>query len=437
MNQLIKNKQGNRSEEVADIIERMPMHFGRWVGFAVVVFAAVILALGWSIKYPDTVTGAITINSNTAPVKLIAGTSGKLHICGFKSQDQVKEGEYIAIIQNAADYKDMQRIAGLVSDFNVNADSFRLMKNYFPEKVSLGELDLKYYSFYSALKSRCNYEEENTYEHQRKNLMEYLEWEKKLLQQTREEAITSREKLVISKKWFQRNMALQKKDMIPEIELDNIRKEYLSVKYNDQSLRKEMTNIQIQITETVNKLEQLKTEQNEKESQMRLELLSTFHDLTDQIRAWEQLYVFKAPFDGYVEFLKFWTENQFVKNGEEIFTIVPHETDILGQMHLPAQGAGKVKIGSRVIVKLDNYPFLEFGSVEGEVASISLITSTQQVEQTSVETYLVNIRLPQGLTTNYGETLDFKYEIRGTADIVIKDRRLIERLFDNLKYRTK
>ncbi|MDR3061752.1 MAG: hemolysin D, partial [Dysgonamonadaceae bacterium] len=42
-----------------------------------------------------------------------------------------------------------------------------------------------------------------------------------------------------------------------------------------------------------------------------------------------------------------------------------------------------------------------------------------------------------GLTTNYGELLDFRYELGGTADIIVKDRRLIERLFDNLRYRTK
>jgi len=41
------------------------------------------------------------------------------------------------------------------------------------------------------------------------------------------------------------------------------------------------------------------------------------------------------------------------------------------------------------------------------------------------------------LTTNYGETLDFRHEIGGTADIVVKERRLIQRLFDNLKYRTR
>jgi len=96
-----------------------------------------------------------------------------------------------------------------------------------------------------------------------------------------------------------------------------------------------------------------------------------------------------------------------------------------------------VKLGSRVVVKLDNYPYTEFGSIEGTVSSISLLAEPQKTEQSVIETYLLIVDLPKGLTTNYGETLDFRYEIGGTADIVVNERRLIERLFDNLKYRTK
>lgn len=80
---------------------------------------------------------------------------------------------------------------------------------------------------------------------------------------------------------------------------------------------------------------------------------------------------------------------------------------------------------------------MEYGSIEGTVSSISLLSQTQKTEKNSIETYLIVVDLPKGLTTNYGKTLNFLYEIGGTADIIVKERRLIERLFDNLKYRTK
>jgi len=80
---------------------------------------------------------------------------------------------------------------------------------------------------------------------------------------------------------------------------------------------------------------------------------------------------------------------------------------------------------------------MEYGSIEGSVASISLLSQPQKTGQAFVETYLIIVDLPEGLKTNYGETLDFQFEIGGTADIIVKERRLIQRLFDNLKYRTK
>lgn len=79
-------------------------------------------------------------------------------------------------------------------------------------------------------------------------------------------------------------------------------------------------------------------------------------------------------------------------------------------------------------------PYAEFGSIQGTVKSISLITNEYKTSQSSINTYLVLVDMPDGLITNYGDKLDFKYEIGGQADIIVKDRRLIERLFDNLKF---
>jgi len=106
-------------------------------------------------------------------------------------------------------------------------------------------------------------------------------------------------------------------------------------------------------------------------------------------------------------------------------------------MLLPASGAGKVRAGQKVAVKLSNYPYTEFGYIEGKVQSISLVTQPYDTGTKMIDAYLVLVEMYRGLTTNYGEELDFQYTTGGTADIIVKDRRLIARLFDNLKSRTK
>ena len=428
-----------RSEEVSDIIDRMPTSFGRWVSIAVVIFTILLFIFGWFIKYPDVVTGQIKINSNTSPVKLPAHTSGKIDILDLKAQDIVKEGEYIAVIQNPASTPDVCRIAALVQEFDPNEPgTFRKAISLFPEKVSLGELNMKYYSFLSSLKNTADYYEDNVYEQQRISLQEGIIWKNKILEETENALEISNTNLGITEKWLNKYSSLNK-DIVTtyEFEIDRSRIEYLSAKQQNQNMVKEIASIRMQIAESENRLSQLSVEKNEKERQMHLDLLASYHELNDQIKKWEQTYVLKSPFDGQVEFLKFWTDGQFVQAGEDVFGIVPKENAILGQVLLPAMGAGKVKEGAIVSIKLDDYPYAEFGSIKGKVKSISLITNEYKTAQSSVNTYLVSVEMPEGLVTNYGDKLDFKYEIGGQADIIVKDRRLIERLFDNIKFNTK
>jgi multidrug resistance efflux pump len=433
-----EHTESERGEEIADIVDRMPTTFGRWVAIAVIVFSALLLLFGWIIKYPDSVTGHIRINSGNAPVKLVAGASGNIHLGKFRAQDEVKPGDYIAVIDNPAVTEDVRKVAGLTGLFNPNAPLTDSIQRRFPEEISLGDLNLKYYTFLSALKSKCDYLKDNVYEKQRVSLLEDIRWKEHILEESGQILQTTQQKLEISQKWLDKYTSLNSDEIVTyEYEVDKSRNDYLNARLEEQSLRKEMASVKMQIAENQNRLIQLEVERKEKERILQMELLTAYQDLSDNIKAWEQRYVFKSPLEGRVEFLKFLSENKYVQSGEEIFGIVPEESSIFGQVLLPSAGAGKVKTGSKVTVKLDNFPYMEYGSIDGYVSSISLLSQPQKTEQSTVETYLITVDLPEGLKTNYGEVLDFQYEIGGTADIIVKKRRLIERLFDNLKYRTK
>jgi HlyD family secretion protein len=134
----------------------------------------------------------------------------------------------------------------------------------------------------------------------------------------------------------------------------------------------------------------------------------------------------KAPIDGNVTFTKFWSVNQNVTKGENVFTSVPDKPSrIIGKVKLQIQGSGKVKVGQKVNIKFANYPYMEYGMVEGRVEKISEVPNDNY--------YSCEVNLPNGLVTNYGTKLDFNHEISGTAEIITEDRRLIQRLFDPIK----
>ena len=110
-----------------------------------------------------------------------------------------------------------------------------------------------------------------------------------------------------------------------------------------------------------------------------------------------------------------------------VFTIIPEEnSSFVGKIKAPSQNSGKIKHGQTVNIRLANYPSDEFGMLKGTIGHISLIPDDQG-------NYLIDVRLPKVLTTTYHQEIDFKQEMRGTAEIITKDLRLLERLFNKIK----
>ena len=300
--------------------------------------------------------------------------------------------------------------------------------------MALGELNSKYYAFVNSLQELTNYKHDKLFEKQEASLRKiYIEQEKSIQSSTLK-VKTGANSLQYMQKFHRRDSTLLSKKVVSEADFDKTEITYLNSKDNYQNAVSTLINNRQQAQQTQSKIQEISIQKTEKEKELKLAVLSSYTDLQDNIKSWEQKYVFRAPFAGKVQFLKFWTNNQFVQSGEPIFTIIPKNDQAVGQLILPIQGAGKVKKGQEVIVKLEDYPYVEYGSIKGKVQSISLTTSTTKTEKGDIETYMIMVDFPQQLKTNYGTVLDFKFEAKGTAEIITKDRRLIQRLFDNLKY---
>jgi len=423
-----------RSEQVQDIVERMPKKFGLWITGIILMLLTLLFTFGFIIQYPDTVTGSIVINAEYAAVKLVANSSGKLMLIKTEPKTDVKEGDYIGVIQNPARTDDMVQIANLLNKFSITEAMYIKAFPNFPNNVSLGDVNVKYYAFLNALHKIYDYNVDNLYLKQAEGLQHQIKQSIQLLTNYNILKSTRERNMALNKKISDRDSILLSQKASAEEDFDRSKITFLNSKENFQSVITDINGTEQTIDNDNNKLQQLYIQKNDEESQMKLDVLTTYGDLRDAIRLWEQHYVFKAPIAGKVEFAKFWNNNQFVQAGEDVFTVIPTENKIIGQVSLPSGGAGKVKIAQKVIIKLDNYPFEEYGSVAGLVSSISLTKGKMKVNQDDIDIYLIKVSLPKGLTTNYNSKLDFKYELKGTADIVSNDRNLLERFFDNLKY---
>ena len=132
------------SEEVRDIIERMPTHWAMWVALVTSAIVVVIFALSCFVKYPEFVSGDITITMKNAPVRLLSNASGQIHLLA-KNRTKVKSGEVVAYIENGTSYDSYGRLSCLLN-MALNGKVFRLLQN----NKALGELGSYYNAFVRA-----------------------------------------------------------------------------------------------------------------------------------------------------------------------------------------------------------------------------------------------------------------------------------------------
>ena len=137
-----------RTEEVQDIIDRMPHKFGRYTSYIIIFIVVAFFFFGFIVKYPDIIVGKITINSTAKEIKLVANTSGKIHLFSDKFLSDVKENEPIAYIQNTVSYDTIIKIKNNLSDFLTSPQYTDVLKKL-PNKITLGELTVSYYDFLS------------------------------------------------------------------------------------------------------------------------------------------------------------------------------------------------------------------------------------------------------------------------------------------------
>jgi hypothetical protein len=430
-----KNKNSDRTEEVRDIIERMPNTFARNITFVVCFIVAMLLFFGYIVKYPDIVTGEVTISAEQSPLQIIAFQGGRLKINKIKSQDMIQPGQLLAWIDNPAQPELIAQIKTLLTSLPLATTDSRTLYNKLPKNLNLGDLTIPYSSLLTSVRQLADYQDHKLYDKHEQSLAKILDEQNSALNTLKDKERLSRASLGLSDKYLERDSILLAKRLISQAEYEQSIASHIGAEDQVKTSLRNSGSVREQISSTENSIQQNKITKSEKEQQLDLELLTAYNNLIDKINLWEKQYLIISPVGGSAQFLKFWINNQFVQGGEPLFSIIPKQNEVLGKVILPAQGAGKVKMGQKVIVKMTDYPYMEYGYIEGKVNNISLVSSPVNIGNGStVDSYLVTLIFPERLKTNYGTQLDFRFEAKGAAEIITKDRRLIERFFDNLKY---
>lgn len=411
-----------RSEEVQDIIERMPTRWCSLAAFIMFILVCVLTALSFLISYPDTIDGEITITGVSAPVRLLSSADGKLHLIA-PTNKQIANGAIIAYIENGATFKDIVSLKRSLKENKI------ILSN----TLNLGELGNAYNSYVVAAQHWYHLSHSKRYETMRMSLEKHINASKSISEQLLQNLKIKAQVRKNIQEEFTRDSILAKQYIVTNSELSKSQNSYLNQIENESYLHNTLLEKEAEISNSQTEIAKSHIEEEEQVEEAYVDMMSKRNILQSELQLWEKKYLIKAPMDGRLDYLGFWRENVYVLAGTELFSVVPQRNNVIGEAFIPSVGAGKVRIGQNANVKLNDYPYDEFGLLKGRVKSISRVTNKTSTKKSVTETYRVQIIFPNGLTSNFGNTLHLNFDSKGTVEIVTKNKHLIERLFDNLK----
>ena len=415
-----------RSEEVQEILGRPPRWIVR-VGISIIFVVVAGLFVGsYFLKYPDILPATITVTTENLPAGVMAMTTGKIDTIAVAEKQTVQEGELLAVIRNPAKLEDVMAVKRMLEE----SDTL-VVETHGRASLQLGEIQSAFTAFDNALTDYRHFVEMDYHNRKIKVIQKQISAQKSLLQKTINQLNISRKQLSAAQKLFEIDSTLYNKSALSLVDYQSARNSFLQQQSSLESSKMSVDNQQMSILQSEQSIFDLEQQRIDEEQQLTSALTTAKEQLAAQIRQWEQTYLLVAPCDGKVTFTKYWQKNQNVNAGEVLVTVVPDgDTQVMGKILLPQQGAGKVKVGQTVNVKLDNFPYLEYGMVKVCIRNISMVPI--QVDE-NTKAYMLEVEFPENLVTTYGKELTFSQEMTGTAEIITEDLRLLDKFINPIK----
>lgn len=278
-----------------------------------------------------------------------------------------------------------------------------------------------------ALKDYAHFVKQNYYERKLASEEEQLKSQMEYARLARSQYELVEKEHVLAHRMYERDSILYQGNAMIAAEFEESGSRYLQKLQMKESSRMSLTQVAMQIEQGKESLLDIQRQAQNESQQYELALRNATEQLMAQLSGWEKQYLLQSPIQGKATLMSVWSRNQNVITGETVLVVAPDkETPPVGKAYLPLQGSGKVKVGQLVNIRLNNYPDQEFGYLRGQVSSVSPVPTADGM-------YVVEISLPEGMHTNYRKTLPLTREMKGIADIITADMRLIERLFMPLR----
>lgn len=413
-----------RSEIMQEIVSEKPGVLVSWGYFFFFLVLMVIVVASWFIKYPVIIEAQAKLTSINAPKPVVSQINGELIKLNINDNQVVEKGETLGFIESTANHEEVIQLSSFLDTTqnllkNNGGEKFLKYSNF--KVQQLGELQTSYQIFFQAYLSFQNYLPNGFYIKKKELLQREMERLKDLNNNLKQEKGLQLQDLEIAQKIFDVNEKLKSEKVISDFDFLKEQSKLMNKKLslpqisssiiNNESLQNEK---QKEIMELENTIDQ--------QSVVFQQALNTFKS---HLQEWKGKYLLTAPVSGKVAFNSFIQENQQLQANQVICYVNPENSEFYAEIIIPQSNLGKVSIGQEVLLKFPSYPFQEYGSVKGTIASISNVSKD--------EGYLAKIKFKNGLITTNKQRIQPRDGLKASAEIITKDMRLIERIFSVLQ----
>ncbi len=408
-------------EEMLSILSETPS----WVirtGAGVMSGIVLLFFVGtWVIKYPEVLKGNAIVTTQVPPIRVVAPMGGRMVRLLAKDDMMVKKGDVLAETENTTRLENIPIMQQLISD----AQSF--LQNpqreiVFPSNNFVwGDLQEDFNTLRQNYRDFKRIQSDTYQSAQGHTMHQQAEQLRALAALNERQKMLNEEEFANEQEHFLSDEKLFKEGIYSKFEYIASKNKHLKKQREREEFLKNTLDNNLKINELEAELRVFDQTFLERKRLYLDNIERSVHNIENSLRNWQQNYLITAPADGKLVFLKNLTENQHLKVSDTLFAVMPTKAQFIATMDIPVHGMGKAEVGQKVIIKLDDYPYQEFGMLEGRVLSLA--------PSLNVRYYRVMVALPKGLKSTYSQTFVCKSEMAGTAEIVTADLRLIERAF--------
>ncbi|MCZ8069513.1 MAG: HlyD family efflux transporter periplasmic adaptor subunit [Cytophagales bacterium] len=427
-----KNKLELPSEELGgvDFIGTPPGWLLR-SGISVVgVVAFTVIIVAYFIRYPDKIISQGVMTTEHPPVKLVAVQSGVVSKIYRRNNDYVSQLDTILYIRNSASIQDIRLLQRVVSQLNTISHADGYLDVYLPQNLLVGELQSQYARLQLVLAELRNSITRTVTQLQKENIDKELTNLRKLEAVLYREQVISQKELSIVEKEYQRSKNLHSDRVISDLDFEKSSLEFLRFQRSLEVSSNGLIQNKIRQNELLLKKSKLVDEYTHEINNNVIRLKELTQTISESLLLWGSRYVVLAEKHGTLIYSSGMHEKMFVSSGTTVASIVPG-SELAAKFvkaFAPSVGIGKIKKGHRSLVKIDGFPYKEYGVIETEVQLVSMIP---EKDKDGELVYEIRLPLSDTLRTNYGVFIPYQPDIGVICEIITEDRSILERIFNN------